>query len=29
MKDDLLNLLDRLDDEHIRLLYIVALEFAR
>lgn len=29
MKTELLNLIDRLDDEHIRLLYIVALEFAR
>lgn len=29
MKDDLLKLLDRLDDEYIRLLYIAALEFSR
>ena len=28
MKNELLNLIDRLDAEHIRLLYIAALEFA-
>lgn len=29
MKNELLNLIDRLDAEHIRLLYIAAMEFTR